>query len=272
MRCCRRCRDESLGVGQVLANLTMLHRFFGVRDVDGAYWSLQIELIFYVWMLALWGLGGLRRIVPLCLAWTAASLVTRIAETQGSALPVEWSDALMLYWFPWFAIGILTYDGLDPPRAADPARLGALALAIFTAGYGEGLATALVAPATAALLHYAARQQLRPLQWPPLVFFGVISYPLYLLHQHIGWTIVQHLGDEHDRRTRARHRRRLPRQRRPRLGAAPLDRGSVAPATARLGAPLRALRLPRPHAPRTAPAKMRHAALLRVAQHGILVS
>ena len=23
----------------------------------------------------------------------------------------------------------------------------------------------------------------------------MISYPLYLLHQHIGWTIVQHLGD-----------------------------------------------------------------------------
>jgi peptidoglycan/LPS O-acetylase OafA/YrhL len=186
--------NESLSVGQVLANLTMLHRFFGVHDVDGAYWSLQIELIFYAWMLALWALGALRRIVPLCLAWTAASLVARIAESHGSALPVAWSDALMLYWFPWFAIGILTFDG-RAARAADPTRLAALVLAIFTAGYGEGLATALVAPATAALLHLAARQQLRPLQWPPLVFFGVISYPLYLLHQHIGWTIVQHLGD-----------------------------------------------------------------------------
>ena len=31
----------------VLANITMLQKFFGIRDFIGAYWTLQIELIFY---------------------------------------------------------------------------------------------------------------------------------------------------------------------------------------------------------------------------------
>ena len=39
---------------EAVVNLTMLQSFFSVRDVDGVYWSLQVELVFYVWMLILW--------------------------------------------------------------------------------------------------------------------------------------------------------------------------------------------------------------------------
>jgi peptidoglycan/LPS O-acetylase OafA/YrhL len=88
-----------------------------------------------------------------------------------------------------------------PRRAAhrrpDGASL-ALALAVLAAGHGDGLATAARrAPLSAAAAALPPRaHQLPALQWSPLVFFGVISYPLYLLHQRIGWTIVQHLGDQ----------------------------------------------------------------------------
>jgi peptidoglycan/LPS O-acetylase OafA/YrhL len=37
-------------VSQVLVNFTMLQSFFKVKDVDGAYWTLAIELVFYFWM------------------------------------------------------------------------------------------------------------------------------------------------------------------------------------------------------------------------------
>jgi peptidoglycan/LPS O-acetylase OafA/YrhL len=32
---------------QLFANLTMIHGYFGVRHVDGVYWSLLVELKFY---------------------------------------------------------------------------------------------------------------------------------------------------------------------------------------------------------------------------------
>ncbi len=201
--------DRMPSATQVLVNLTMLQRFVGIRDVDGAYWSLQIELIFYVWMLAMWRLGALRRPVRLCLAWTAAVLLTKVVERQsGIRLDPDWSNALMLYWFPWFAIGVLSWDGLRTKATATAAdkvaqtgssssriRLVALGFAILTASWGEGLSILACALAAALLLHAAARQQLPALQWRPLVFFGAISYPLYLLHQSIGWTLIRHLGD-----------------------------------------------------------------------------
>jgi peptidoglycan/LPS O-acetylase OafA/YrhL len=34
-------------------NLTMLQTFFGVRDVDGAYWTLAVEITFY-FLVSLW--------------------------------------------------------------------------------------------------------------------------------------------------------------------------------------------------------------------------
>jgi peptidoglycan/LPS O-acetylase OafA/YrhL len=39
-----------LGAGavQFIVNLSMLQRFFGVSDVVGAYWTLQVEILFYV--------------------------------------------------------------------------------------------------------------------------------------------------------------------------------------------------------------------------------
>ena len=54
----------------VLLNLTMLEGFVGKPYVDGVYWTLTVELAFYVCMFALFLLRGLKRIevvlVPGC--------------------------------------------------------------------------------------------------------------------------------------------------------------------------------------------------------------
>jgi hypothetical protein len=39
------------GPGQWLANLTMLAPMFGQPFMDGAYWSIVIEIIFYGWVM-----------------------------------------------------------------------------------------------------------------------------------------------------------------------------------------------------------------------------
>lgn len=47
-----------VGPGAILANLTMLQGFAFIPEVDGAYWTLTVEIAFYVCMIALWNLRG----------------------------------------------------------------------------------------------------------------------------------------------------------------------------------------------------------------------
>jgi peptidoglycan/LPS O-acetylase OafA/YrhL len=44
---------QSYTLSQYLLNLTMLQEILGVPHIDGVYWSLTVELVFYVAMAAL---------------------------------------------------------------------------------------------------------------------------------------------------------------------------------------------------------------------------
>src|SRR4051794_13926088 len=58
---------------ELAANITMVHGFFKVPSVDGVYWTLQVELLFYAAALAVFAAGLLRRVHLLALAWLALS-------------------------------------------------------------------------------------------------------------------------------------------------------------------------------------------------------
>ena len=51
-----------VSTGTALANLAMLHGLFGVGHVDGVYWTLEVELLFYCGMLLLYRLKWLDRL------------------------------------------------------------------------------------------------------------------------------------------------------------------------------------------------------------------
>jgi len=40
--------DRAVDVFTLLANITMLHEYLGFRHVDGVYWTLSVELHFYL--------------------------------------------------------------------------------------------------------------------------------------------------------------------------------------------------------------------------------
>ena len=46
---------------EVAANVTMLQQFFGIENVLGIYWTLQIELIFYALCIGLFIIGLLQK-------------------------------------------------------------------------------------------------------------------------------------------------------------------------------------------------------------------
>lgn len=63
--------DRTVSLTSGIINLTMIGGFLGVPYVDGVYWSLQVELIFYILIGILMLIGLLNKIEYASITWLA---------------------------------------------------------------------------------------------------------------------------------------------------------------------------------------------------------
>lgn len=184
---------------QVLTNLTMTQSALGVADVDGVYWSLWVELRFYaiVALLVLYGVTY-RTVVAFMGLWLVATIALRAA-------PVAFLD-LMLFprWSQYFIAGMAFYlirrFGSNVVLWSIVFLSWILAMAevpeeaegvgrIVTGGItSTGLAIGITA--TFAVMALVAVGGLSFLTWKWLTPLGLLTYPLYLLHEWIGWAMI----------------------------------------------------------------------------------
>jgi peptidoglycan/LPS O-acetylase OafA/YrhL len=177
-------------VGQLLVNFTMWQELLGVKHIDHVYWSLQLELIFYVWMFGAYLTGQLSRVRLWVALWLAASLVV----AGGSALlgrdaPYLPSKLLLLPYAALFSVGLVTYDAMQR-RTVDAVDVLLVAAAVLCAGLWHGPGGAAACAVTATVFALFATRRLTWLTFGPLVWLGSISYMLYLVHQNIGYAVI----------------------------------------------------------------------------------
>lgn len=169
----------------ILANFSMLEGFVFLPAVDGAYWTLTVEIGFYICMLTLWVCGGHRRLEPLLLVWLAFKWLM-VAWPQ---LPERVVMVMVLRYIPFFAIGMLFYRIWAGQRTMR-AQLPYFVAIIVTIGALESwdlLAASLI---LMAIFTAMLKGVLRFLCVRPLLWLGGISYSLYLVHQNIGFVIM----------------------------------------------------------------------------------
>ncbi|GAA2726600.1 acyltransferase family protein [Cellulomonas aerilata] len=180
----------SMGVSwfDALANITMVQGFLGIPHVEGAYWTLGVELLFYITCAILWFGGALtpRRLPTTLYAWLGMTLVAVVVIPREQ---LEWSAVAQN--LPWFMVGIVAlaiYEGdrrpavlLFPAAAIGTVALAQPKIAVFGA--------LLFATVMLVLLWRPLGLTCRPLK-----FLGAISYPLYLLHQNIGYVLLLDLS------------------------------------------------------------------------------
>ncbi len=188
---------KTVTAGEALGNVLMLHGYLGIPHVDGVYWTLEVELMFYLGMFLAFRSGRLHRLVPALFVLLALRLAyVGMARGFGIDLPWTLSRVLILPYVPWFCLGLCAYRLTRAPSGPGSRawwwRAGA---ATVTIGLADGAAVGALAVVLALLVLAAARGHLRWLENRFLVGLGAISYPLYLLHENIGWCVILRLSE-----------------------------------------------------------------------------
>lgn len=174
--------------------------------VDDVYWTLPIEVAFYALIFGLLALGAFKRVewlfAALCLA-SGAYWIARLGSHLALLSPVatELATALLLRHGAFFALGgtlwAASRQGWTASRAAIALAcvvIGAVEIVVDHAGYGHYrmfAAPALIWALFLAAIVFSIWRATLLQGWlgrhgEAIRLVGLATYPLYLLHNHIG--------------------------------------------------------------------------------------
>ena len=192
---------QPLRSDEYLLNFTMLQQPMGAPRVLGVCWTLWVEMRFYVLfaLFVIWRGVTYRRVVIFCILWTLAGPLARVA-----GLPLT-DELVMRDHAPYFVGGLALY--LIHRFGGDLLLWGIVGMS-FLLGQRYSV-TALWHPGMQGDFHrdphviqaivflsfasvaVVALGWTRWANWRWLTFAGALTYPFYLVHEHLGWFAIR---------------------------------------------------------------------------------
>ena len=172
--------------------------------MDSAYWSLAVEIIFYAWVAFFVWLGLFpRRVDTIVAIWLGISLLNEMT------IDARFFERFLLTDYSgFFATGIMIYQF---HRGRCDARMqwlmgASVATAVFQAVHNlawlreqtgrpfEDATVAAICLLSILVILLATRIRRLPLPAGLVIAVGGITYPLYLLHQQLGYVAYEWIG------------------------------------------------------------------------------
>lgn len=190
-------------VYQWAANLLVFSPAFGEPFMDGAYWSIAYELVFYGWVALFVATGLFPRYMQLILiVWLGLSMLNEHVLDSGLLQKLLVTDHS-----GFFAVGVLLYLFRRGHRGPLPWTLLALSVLVALDQVLIGAVwlrehyriaandAVLILSTLGAIALVAAASSVRKMPIPAAIVaaIGGLTYPLYLLHQQAGFIIFNRL-------------------------------------------------------------------------------
>ncbi|MGV9277640.1 acyltransferase family protein [Streptomyces griseosporeus] len=192
---------KAVSPSDALVNLTMLQMPLGVDRVLGVCWTLWAELRFYALFALCIVLPGANRhrVILFCAGWTLAAAVAQSAHEPLLDL------VLMPEYAPFFIGGVGLY--LVHRDRRDPYGWGIAAVSwligqhyavrrlwhphsVDAFSYRSSLGIMLVITLGFLAVAAIALGWLSRVNWGWLTVAGALTYPFYLVHEHLGWVVI----------------------------------------------------------------------------------
>ena len=170
-------------------NFTMIPSVFGYTPIDGAYWSLVPEFFFYLAMAGLFICKNKKAYFIWGLSIIAMSWVNRFIFP----FPLLAQTILNIQWGSLFFSGILFYKLRQRDYQSKYLIHLLLVIALCTTLINlKTITEQIIVSLLYAVFYLFATGKIDTIKWGPLLFIGKISFPLYLLHQNIGYVMMNY--------------------------------------------------------------------------------
>ncbi len=182
----------SVDLPQFLANLTMVPKLLDQPLVDGVYWTLLYEVRFYflVFLLILFRQGP--RLEALMPAWAIIMFYLTMAAPEMTS-----SAPYLGGYYIWFAAGAIIASIADSGWTTYKA-IGLIAAYLPISHFELTLQTGLKTLVFVTLL-VTLSPAVRRVRLPGSATAGALTFPLYLLHAHIGYMLLDRFATEENK-------------------------------------------------------------------------
>lgn len=182
--------DMAVTLKQVIINFSMLQQFIGVQNVDGVYWTLFYEIIFYAIVFLILLFGDFKKLLAFLVIWPILIIAANV-----------FSNGFLIFnlYFSFFVIGAM-FALLKNGHIKKSIALSTLILAacagfyqMYQAGIMKENNIVVVALIYAAMLSFFAIlnvDRFRKINLPYAQDIGGMTYPIYLIHAHFGYMVL----------------------------------------------------------------------------------